>query len=55
MTIILNQDSLSPGRDLNAGAPEFEARVLLSRQRRSVLSEFCNIALRQISLGVDQG
>jgi hypothetical protein len=32
----LSQDSLSPGRDLNPGPPEHEARVLITRPRRSV-------------------
>jgi hypothetical protein len=33
----LSQDSRSPGRDLNPGPPEYEAGVLTTRQRRSVL------------------
>jgi hypothetical protein len=53
-TMILNQDILSPDRDLNTGPPDYEAGVLPSRQRRSVISEFCDNALRHISLGVDQ-
>jgi hypothetical protein len=32
----LSEDSLSPGRDLNAGPPEYKAGVLSTRQRRSV-------------------
>jgi hypothetical protein len=29
-----NQDSRSPGRDLNQGFPEYEASVLITRPRR---------------------
>jgi hypothetical protein len=36
-TKILNQDSLSPGRDLNPGPPEYEAGVLTTRPWRSVV------------------
>jgi hypothetical protein len=32
----LNQDSRSPGRDLNPGPPEYESGVLTTRWRRSV-------------------
>jgi hypothetical protein len=32
----LSQDSRSPGRDLNPGPAEYEARVLTTRPRRSV-------------------
>jgi hypothetical protein len=31
----LSQDSRSPGRDLNPRPPEYELRVLITRQRRS--------------------
>jgi hypothetical protein len=31
------QDSSSPGRDLNLGPPEYEAGVVTTRQRRSVV------------------
>jgi hypothetical protein len=33
----LSQDSRSAGRDLNPGLPDYEARVLFTRRRRSVL------------------
>jgi hypothetical protein len=32
----LSQDRRSAGRDLNPGAPEYEARLLATRPRRSV-------------------
>jgi hypothetical protein len=35
-TIILNQDSLSPGRDLNLGPSEYEAGVLATQLQCSV-------------------
>jgi hypothetical protein len=35
-TKILSQDSRSPGRDLNAGPPEYEAEVLTTRSLRLV-------------------
>jgi hypothetical protein len=33
----LNHDSLSPGRNLNPGSPEYEAGVLTTRPQSSVL------------------
>jgi hypothetical protein len=35
-----SQDSRSPGRDFNTGPPEYEAGVLPSRPRRSVMIQF---------------
>jgi hypothetical protein len=32
-----SQDNRSPGRDLNPGPPKYEAEVLITRQRRSVI------------------
>jgi hypothetical protein len=32
----VSQDSLSPGRDLNPGYPEYEARVSIIRPQRSI-------------------
>jgi hypothetical protein len=34
----LSQDSLSPGRDLNPGPPQYDAGVLTSRPRRTSYS-----------------
>jgi hypothetical protein len=36
-TKTLSLDSRSPGRDLNLGPPEYEAAVLTTRPRRSVI------------------
>jgi hypothetical protein len=41
----LSQDCRSPGRDLNKGPPEFEARMLTSRPQRSALIIIINIWL----------
>jgi hypothetical protein len=38
---ILNEDSRSPGRDLNPGPLEYEAGVLSTQPRRSVLGLWC--------------
>jgi hypothetical protein len=35
--INLDQDSRSPGRNLNLGPPEYEAGILTTRPRRSVM------------------
>jgi hypothetical protein len=43
-TKTLSQDTLSRGRDLNAGPPEYDAGVLDTRPRRSVIS-VCAVCL----------
>jgi hypothetical protein len=41
----LNRDIRSPGRDFNAGPPEYEAGVLTIRLRRSLLWDKLNIVV----------